>query len=215
MKISKKTRNEIVEAIQASTFEPAEFAREEDGDGLSVRHVPSGSEMTVGYGVVGHPLVVTWKIGEEPMKRHYVDGLDRTTHMWLKDLRDDLETPDLWSEFGQGPRMSALLEDQENTPFSPQERREVADVLTEVKRQAQERYGLPLEQLLAIERKLDYLCEATSRMGRVDWINLAIGTVVGRFADALLTPDVVNSVLHALSTGLGPLFGHPVPLVGP
>jgi hypothetical protein len=113
------------------------------------------------------------------------------------------------------PPMSSLLEGQENTLFSEDEQDRIARLVDQLKSQARESYALPAPELQGLEDKLDYLCEASSRVGRVDWLNLALGAIVGKFADVVLSSDVAHKVLTALGVGLGPLFGHPVPLLGP
>ena len=113
------------------------------------------------------------------------------------------------------PPMSTLMESQENTPFSPEEQSRIAEVVAQVLKQAGETYRLPDDELHLLETKLDYLVDAAKHSRRIDWLNTAVGAVAGAFAGGVLTPDVVNKVLTALSAGLGPLFGHPLPMLGP
>jgi hypothetical protein len=87
--------------------------------------------------------------------------------------------------------------------------------VAEITRQAQESWKLQGEQLRALEAKMDYLSVAATRTGRIDWLNLAVGVVMGRFAEVVLAPDVMHQVGRVLEVGLGPLFGHPMPMLGP
>jgi hypothetical protein len=113
------------------------------------------------------------------------------------------------------PAMATLLEGQDNTPFSQDEQVRIAEVVSQVLKQAKETYGLPQEQMHLLEAKLNYLVEAAPHSRRIDWLNITLSAVGGAFAGGVLTPDVVHKVLTALGAGLGPLFGHPTPLLGP
>jgi hypothetical protein len=213
--IHKANRNEVVEAIQQSSFGTAEFSREEGDHAISVRHEPSGSEMVVNFGEMEWRWSVTWTVGTDPMEHRMIDRLGDATREWLTDLKTDLETPDLFAELGREPGITALGEGQENIRFSSQEQTEIANWITDVKQQAKETYELPEEQMQLLEAKLDYLCEAAAHSRRIDWLNLSIGALGGAFAGGVLTPAVVDKVLNALVAGLGPIFGHPVSLLGP
>jgi hypothetical protein len=134
---------------------------------------------------------------------------------WLQEIRANHETPDLWAELDKQSSMTELMEGQENTPFSEQERQRIAEAVAEVLRQARETYELPDEQLRLVEAKLDYLVDAARHSRRIDWLNTAVGAIAGAFAGGVLTPEVVQKVLGALGAGLGPLFWHPMPVLGP
>jgi hypothetical protein len=133
----------------------------------------------------------------------------------LQDIKIDQETPDLWAGLGSKTPITELAEGQENTLFSEQEHERIAAVVTEVLAQARETYELPGGELRLLEAKLDYLVDAAWHTRRIDWLNTAVGAVAGAFAGGVLTPEVVHKVLGALGVGLGSLFGHPLPVLGP
>jgi hypothetical protein len=109
------------------------------------------------------------------------------------------------------PPISELLQDRDNSAFSVDEQREISRLIADLKIQAKKTYLLSDQEIGLLEAKLDYLCDAATRTGRVDWLNLTCGAIGGAFAGGVLTPEVVHNVLHALATAVGHLFGVPLP----
>jgi hypothetical protein len=216
--LHKSYTNVIIETIRASNLTLGEFVGNETDDSISLRHTPSGAELTIRRGPLTLDLIYT--VGDTPPYRadsangpNMAERFRRGTERWLAEIEREFGIPDLWSDFMRETRMSALLKGQENTRFAPQEQREIAQALLAIKIQAADFYELSAGQLAALEAKCDYLSEAAGRVGRVDWLNIAVGAMAGRFADVLLAPDVVHKVLDSLGIALGPLFGHPMPLL--
>jgi hypothetical protein len=215
--LEKWQRNAIFEAVTEAELNPRDFELEGDGDEARIRVRGSKSIFVVGRdGSAAYR--VSKAVGEGSLVgylAHSWDGvLNPPLSLWLGEVKRDLETPDLWAEIGKQP-LAAMMEGEANTPFSEEEQKRIAEAVAEVKEQARETYALPAEQMRLLEAKLDYLVEAASRSRRIDWLNTAIGAVAGAAAGGILTPDVVHGVLTALGAGLGPLFGHPMPLLGP
>lgn len=115
----------------------------------------------------------------------------------------------------QDPPIADLLEDEDNTPFSETEQDRIAEVLDEVKRQATEAYDLPEQELDALNAKLAYLIEAAKYSRRKEWLIVAVTVISQPIVNGVLTPTIVHKVLDMIAAGLGPLFGHPMPLLGP
>jgi hypothetical protein len=66
-----------------------------------------------------------------------------------------------------------------------------------------------------LNAKLDYLIEAAKYSRRKEWLIVAV-TVIGQpIVNGILTPGVIDKVLSAIAAGLGPLFGHPMPMLPP
>jgi hypothetical protein len=225
--LNKVQRNEVFKAIQASQLDPSDFRRVEgqadDEATLWIRHLPSASMLIIhrssaGGLALGHHL--QWQVGDHPVvttlspsavKGSLTVGIDK----WLAELKADIDTPDLWAEFDQQPRMSALLEGDDNARFSPAEQDEIAKWLAEARKSAQETYALSEEQMRTLETKLEYIGAATKRVGRLDWLNLTVGALMGAAVADVLTPGACQGILQALSVGLAHLFGHPMRTLGP
>ena len=65
------------------------------------------------------------------------------------------------------------------------------------------------EQMAAIEQTLDEVKEATTRVGRKDWVMLANGALIGLVASDLVPPDVVQVIFHMINE-IGHLLRMPV-----
>jgi hypothetical protein len=215
--LEKWQRNAIFKAITETELNPRDFELENETDEARIRVRGSKSIFVVGRDRSAS-YRVSKAVGEGPLVGYEANSWDGVLHpplsVWLSEVKRDLETPDLWAEIGKQP-LSAMMEGEANKPFSEEEQEQIAEVMAEVKQQARETYALPAKQMRLLEAKLDYLIEAAPHSRRIDWLNTAIGAVAGAGAGGILTPDVVHKVLAALNAGLGPLFGHPMPLLGP
>jgi hypothetical protein len=119
------------------------------------------------------------------------------------------------TDHGRESPMDDLLQDEDNTPFSNDEQQVISQAISELKRQAQETYDLPPEQLQLLEAKLDYAADAVKRSRRRDWLNITYGAIASSFAGGVLTPDVVQKVLFGVAAGVGHLFGAPLAQLPP
>jgi hypothetical protein len=133
---------------------------------------------------------------------------------------DDPQTELLYETFQEGahpkePPMADLLEDEDNTPFSEAELGRIAEVLDEVKRQVAEEEDLPEQELQALDTKFTYLIEAAKHSRRKEWLIVAVTVISQPIVNGILTPGVVDKVLSTLASSLGPMFGHPMPMLGP
>jgi hypothetical protein len=98
-------------------------------------------------------------------------------------------------------------QDTDNTPFTPPELAKIKDSVEQIKRIMSERSDVSASQLDFIARKLDDMREASERMGRKDWMNLAVGTMTSVIVTAAITPDVAKAFLQAAGVALSWLFG--------
>jgi hypothetical protein len=72
-------------------------------------------------------------------------------------------------------------------------------------------YTLSETETLALETRLDYLEGAASRLGRVDWRDVLVGTLVSAALTLALQPEPTRDVLFTLLRGIGRFFGHEFP----
>jgi hypothetical protein len=214
VQIGKDSKNEIAVAIKESPFEMSDFAREEDSTSIVLVHEPTKAGATIEYGDrygVPERFVFTWQVGDEPTTKARGESLRFAVERWLQDIEKDLATPDLFAEIGKPPQISSLAEEDDNRLFDASEQAEIAKWGAELKAHAPEQYGLEGEQLTSLEEKIDYLIEASGRMGRKDWIILAVGYI----GTTVLDSGVKEQILQGLAVAVGHLFGHPVPLLPP
>jgi hypothetical protein len=119
--------------------------------------------------------------------------------------------PNLWELLEEQRELLGTTEptdDSPNTPFNPEEQRQIAAQLDEIKELLVSNHGV---DPAALDDKLDYLVDASKRTGRVDWRNIFVATIFGLVADHLITPETWRVVMTLAAQGIGHLFGGGMP----
>jgi hypothetical protein len=98
-------------------------------------------------------------------------------------------------------------QDPDNSPFMPDELSRIAADLEQVRLAISGRSDVTPEQLEYISRKLDEMRSASERLGRKDWMNLAVGTLTSVIVTTALDPTVARALIAAAGTALSWLFG--------
>jgi hypothetical protein len=124
----------------------------------------------------------------------------------------NIETPDLWDQLRRQTEILAGTSDAalENTPFTSDERNEIANQIYEVREFTKSKYIPSDLQLTDLNSKLAYLIGAASRPGRKDWLNARIGAIFGLFLVTALPPDALHHIFQMLLSGIARLIGHGV-----
>jgi hypothetical protein len=123
----------------------------------------------------------------------------------------------LLSEVSRRPGIAAGFVDQDagNVPFSGEELKRLAESLDSIRAEMNARPDLTPQQLALISRKLDEMNEAAGRLGRRDWMNLAVGTLTGIVVNAALPPDVGRALFRAADIALSWLFAGALKILTP
>jgi hypothetical protein len=205
-------RNQIFEAIQAVGLDPRDFDLEDGDAEFRVKHKWSDSCFIVG-GDATH-YVGRHITGDGPVWPYDAYSWEAVlTHVgpWLRFLKLDLETPDLWSELQREAELLGGVsnETNANTPFTPEEQKEIARRLQELAEYARRTYSLSEPTMQVLNAKLDYLVGAAGRLGRIDWRNVFAGAILGFILSAALPPESARQIILELLRAIGHLFGHP------
>jgi hypothetical protein len=134
--LRKEHKNDIFRAIQAVGLDPNEFDLEDFADGVRIKHKRSESYFIVGRDesgyYVGKSLVgdgLVW-----PTSPASWQTLMPRISWWLEEVKQDLDTPDLWAELKREAQLlgadSSVV--TENTAFTVDEQREIARRLKEL-----------------------------------------------------------------------------------
>jgi hypothetical protein len=83
----------------------------------------------------------------------------------------------------------------------------IARRIEEIKEQFRESPELTAGQIAGIGQKLDELKEASTRVGRKDWVVMLYGAAFGMIVNDTVPAHVVQSVITSVIGGLGHLFG--------
>jgi hypothetical protein len=132
--------------------------------------------------------------------------------VWIELMTNEAQA-DLWSGLEQRDAFlgGAAPSQAENALFSEDEQRLIQDQIDEAKRYIRAVHATTLDdaQVEAIEAQLDYLVEATARMGRIDWKNALTGALLGLVLGNVVSYEPVRDLIAMLSRGIGHLFGIP------
>lgn len=130
-------------------------------------------------------------------------GLKEAFVAWLqghvKDHLNDVEAENKWSEWGfnRAINFDVEAEEDDNSVFNMQEAEAIQRSLQAFREEVIEKLGLLGQQQQNLDRQLNYLNEASRRVGRKDWILLGWGVLLSIASNLALDPDQ-NSKLIAL-----------------
>jgi hypothetical protein len=128
--------------------------------------------------------------------------------LWLSYLRREIRAPDLWRELERERELvTSPPSTTENTPFTPAEQAQIARQLEEIKGYVRQTHQLTVAQYEAIDVRLDYLTEAATRIGRIDWRTMLLGAFLSLLLAVIVPPEPVRELLVLTLRALAPLFG--------
>ncbi len=217
-------RNTIYKTTERAGFDPREF-RWENRDGEPLGFTGSDTETLVHIPTGFHCMIVNASLpARDRMMGEYDSPGDYLLHFepgdesrvevfsgislqsalrhmehWLANIKRETTEPDLWAQLAaEGEAFSAAIGGLEtaNTPFTPDERRRIAQGLDDIKAQLAAQYDLSVQQLRAIEGGFAALKAASERVGRKDFVLMLGGTLMGIIGGAALPPDTVRGFFH-------------------
>ena len=208
-------------AIEEVGFDPREFDRSTahsegyDGEAPLLTHKPSGAWFFFDFEEWKGRHSPRWNPGEEKP----VDGAEDVEwkfvlialRTWLRNVERELSSPNLWALLDQQHELLAATEptgDTANTPFSPEEQQQIAAQLNEIKQLLVSGHGADPKML---EARIEELEEASTRLGRRDWLLMFLGVSLTWTLEGLIPPEGLQEVLMFAAHTLGHLFGGGVP----
>lgn len=158
----------------------------------------------------GSPDVETVK-SEDYVEHESWDQQAENFSDWLTYLRREVESPDLWSSVTQESEiLNASNLGDLNTSFTREEKNYIREGIDEIKQ-----YLLTAHKLdpKLVESRLNYLAEASDRVGRKDWINLLLSVLVGIVVAAALPPETTREVFRFVGQVLHNVLQQPLLLM--
>ncbi len=212
LQLQKWQKNQIFETIQSAGLDPREFDLEDADAEVRIKHKWSESHFVVG-GNAGH-YIGRYAAGDAtawPYDSYSWQNLMTRISRWLEDVKRDLETPDLWAELQREAELlgDASNEVTNNTPFTPDEQKEIVERLREMAGYVRHTYSLSEEQMRVLGAKIDYLIDAAGRLGRTDWRGMLVGVILTFFLASAFPPESVRKFLLTILRALGRLYGLP------
>ena len=228
--LAKHQKDEVFRAIQAHGLQPSEFSWEEQDSHYEkaivisvIVYKPTGHYFRFDRSPTGIPTG-SYSPGQAFTIEEYSPGLytkafpiDSVT-TWLKCLKREVESPDFWQTISQEKDLIAASsgENLTNTPFSVNEKTQVTKCLYEIKRYLITTQQLSKEQQNKVEPRFNYLEEAITRLGRIEWLNILIAQLIAIAIELGLRGDSTHDLLtfaaqivrQLLGTLLSPPYLH-------
>lgn len=132
---------------------------------------------------------------------------------WLDYLKREIEAPDLWATIAEEKAivLAASAEEIENNPFTPEEQKQITVHLNEIKQYLAQTQELKEQQADFANRRFDYLADAATRMGRKDWLNLAVGVITGVIIQLTFQPGFIHELWQFIANIFKPFLGGILP----
>lgn len=187
MPLLKSQKNAFLLAIRDGDMNPDEFSySEDDKETTWIRHSSSESFFSVYINTKTGPSNAFNCFYSPGLAMandtRYATNWDSTFALfqqWLGYVQRETSQPDLWEALAQSHLPGTLPED--NRPFIDPERQAIKERLGQIRDYAYRVLPSLSEQPelgRRLEAKIDYLTESSERMGRKDWYNIFIGTIV-------------------------------------
>ena len=103
--------------------------------------------------------------------------------------------------------------DPTNRQFTPEERERIASSLENAKLELASTPTISRAQIDLIHQKLDEIKEASTRLGRKDWINYTIGALTSMCSSAAFAPDVTKNIFPSVNSAFSWLFANALLLI--
>lgn len=112
---------------------------------------------------------------------------------WQYYLHREVGAPNLWERFKSTTNNLHLSNEFDNSKFSHQEYKALSLKMNHLI-EAIPSISLLENQTLAIQQQLESLLEKTEMLGKFDWRNLFVGTIVSIIIQLNITPDNANAL---------------------
>ena len=113
---------------------------------------------------------------------------------WMSSLKREIEVVDPWDEIEQYiPGEKIDLEDGEaNKSFSYSQVEHITQSLNKLKEEINKNFKLNESQTLFLNNKLDYLIDRAKNIGRIDWRNIFVSTIIMIAFELAMNPEQVK-----------------------
>jgi hypothetical protein len=147
------------------------------------------------------------QLGKAPFSAYAWDGLLTLFKAWtLWVAREPLvpDVPDLWEQYQGGPELGKLSGSAqiENLPLNTDQKRYLFQQLGEIKHFLYKLEDLDDERQIEVDRRFEYLQESMERVGKKDWLLLAMGGLLSLIISGTVSPERANDFLSFASAAL-------------
>ena len=115
---------------------------------------------------------------------------------WLRTVKQEIEIVDPWEEIEKYlPGSTVNLENESgNAQFTYDQVVHITEAVEKLKKEIANNFHLKgLEEKL-VQQKLDYLIDRSKKLGKIDWKNLFLGTLMGLAANLAFNPEQAKTL---------------------
>jgi hypothetical protein len=220
---TREQRNQIHDIVSSAGLPHSDFKFRERTETYSVAfhgreirevvifHDPSGYFYCFAHSATYDSLEECALFSPGPSSRRHAedvyswDGHLSAVKMWLKCLKKELETPDLWEQAhavasGQGIQDRT---DADNTPFSDADKAQIKIGLDSLREEIGRRFDATSSTLEDVNEQLDELNEAVCRLGRKDWKHNLRSVLLNIAMTLALEPSQIKELFTAAWDAIG------------
>lgn len=130
---------------------------------------------------------------------------------WLVRVEKEQSTPNLWETLTTEKALFNSVNEHTHLddvrPFLPHEKSLISQAKSELQEYLQQTLTLSQEDVKFVHDRLAYLEDASGRLGRKDWVNLALGVLANLVVGLALAPDAAREVFGFVGNLLKPILG--------
>jgi hypothetical protein len=213
MRLTREDKNKIYAAIEESHLDPTECTIIVDEGGARINHTSGSFFAFYPYAVNRQQL---WRVTadvwdgteQEFFLEKDIEELAGFVYDWANEVQQVADTPDYWAEMQDSRDL--IIDIQQtgtgNMPFTKDEQRNIEVRLQEITEQLKEQYQLTKEQTEHIDEWRDEVVEASTRMGRKDWLIYLLGTITALTIAATVPSGLGEHAFAMVIHALGHLF---------
>lgn len=206
----KKQKNRFIELIQEVNLSPNLFESRQNNEDefiISIRNSSFVFKIEF-YSGIFYKCYETKFQTKYPVKQVSLGSRELLTlneiygefTKWLKndaiDYLDEQSIPDLWAELQLSSGSVSDSQDIQNTLFTVDEQRRIAETLGEFEKEVQKRTVLSDEQFNLLHERVEYLIDASKRLGRKDWLAATAGAIIGFTFQVSLTAQTATQIIQ-------------------
>jgi hypothetical protein len=127
--------------------------------------------------------------------------------LWADLLKREVSEPDLWGSLSSEQELvGAASGETENSPFAASEQKQIAKDVEEIRQFVIATCRLTEAQSEFVNERFTYLIEASERVGRKDWINLAVSVLISHVLALAMPPETTRELFRFSARVLHWLF---------
>ena len=214
-------KNQVFSAIKEAGLEPSDFQWSEVESRLmgveinadKLTHTPTGYYFD--FDSLQGKSYIYYCPGESSTKEVNAgqcgtwQGVLNHFEKWVSIVHREYSEPDLWEASSQEKKLIAeQIDDLDNTPFTAPEIQRIGTAINELRLFLMSSSQHTEAQRQFIETRLHHLEEASHRLGRKDWVTLAMGTLTNIVVGVALAPDAARELLRTAGALLGWVVGN-------